>query len=538
MAEPATGVALDDLIGQLFIVGFTGLAPSAEIVALIETHRVGGVVLFSRNIRDAPHVAELTQQLQQIARTAGHPAPLLIATDQENGVVRRLGPDSTMFPGNMALGAIGAEAVTYDVARASGEELLAQGINLNFAPVADVNNNPANPVIGVRSFGEDPHLVARHTAAAVRGYRDAGMIATLKHFPGHGDTSVDSHRALPIISHAIERLRTVELLPFRAGIAAGADCVMIAHLLLSRVMPGEDVPASLSSTIVRGLLRETCGFDGVAITDCLEMHAVSRTVGVDRAAVMALTAGNDLVLISHHDGAQQAALAAVRAALHTGVLSEHDIAQAASRVLRLKRRYLSWERLPTAAGLITVGSAAHRHLSERAYERSITVVRDEPGLLPVRPRAQERILVVAQRPAYVSQAVDAGDANDTLVAAIGRRHGNVRNLFLDASLSPAATAYASLEAEAQAADLIIMATINAYLDPSQAELMRTLLASGRRVIGLALGNPYDLLAFPRLGTYLAAYDDSAPALAAVVRVLFGEIAPAGILPVTLPGPHG
>ncbi len=533
MAQPATNAELDDLLGQVFMFGFWDTAPTPEIVELIETHRVGGIILFSRNIRDADQLADLTQQLQRVARSSGHPAPLFIATDQENGLVRRLGPDATTFPGNMALGAIGSEEMAYQVARASGEELLAQGINMNFAPVADVNNNPANPVIGVRSFGEDPQLVARLTAAAVRGYRDAGVIATLKHFPGHGDTAVDSHLALPTVPHTMERLRALELVPFQAGIAAGADCVMIAHLLLPRLMSGENVPATLSPTVVRSLLRDQCAFDGVAVTDCLEMDAVSRTVGVPRGAVMALTAGNDLVLISHHHELQHAALAAVREALRAGMLSADAVAGAAERVLTLKRRYLSWDLHPAGTGRAAVGSAAHTRLRDQVYEQSITLVRDEPGLLPLRLRPEERILVVAQPPTDVSQAVDVGYAHDVLVNAIRLRHANVQTLLLGAQ--PDSVDRESVAAWAQAADVIIMGTINANLDLAQAGLMESLLASGRRVIGLALCNPYDLLAFPRLPTYLATYDYSAPALLAAVRVLFGEVSPTGTLPVTLPG---
>ena len=186
-------MTLEEQIGQLFVVGFTGTAPVPEIIAMISRYHVGGVILFSRNIQDAQQVLELTRSLQGIAKAAGHRHPLFIAIDQENGTVQRLGPSATQFPGNMALGAIGSQQMAHDVALATGREMRALGLNMNLAPVVDVNNNAANPVIGVRSFGEDPQAVARLAAATVRGYREAGVIATLKHFPGHGDTAVDSH---------------------------------------------------------------------------------------------------------------------------------------------------------------------------------------------------------------------------------------------------------------------------------------------------------------------------------------------------------
>src|SRR5436305_2917879 len=230
MSNYTDGMTLQEQIGQLLMVGFWGTTPSQEVIDLISRFHVGNIILFSRNIRDAQQVLELTQSLQRIAKEAGQRYPLLIAIDQENGLVQRLGEAATIFPGNMALGAIGSEEIAYQVALATGRELQALGINMNLAPVVDVNNNPANPVIGVRSFGEDLHLVAQLGAAMVKGYRAAGILSCLKHFPGHGDTAVDSHLALPTIPYPLERLEALELAPFRSGIEAGAESVMIAHV--------------------------------------------------------------------------------------------------------------------------------------------------------------------------------------------------------------------------------------------------------------------------------------------------------------------
>src|SRR3989440_5780631 len=233
------GMTLEEQIGQALMVGFWGHTPSQDIIDLISRYHIGNVILFSRNIGNTRQVLELTQSLQRIAKEAGHPYPLLIAIDQENGIVQRLGEAATIYPGNMALGAIGSDEIAYEVALAAGRELQALGINMNLAPVVDVNNNPANPVIGVRSFGEDPHLVARLAAAMVKGYHDAGILSCLKHFPGHGDTTVDSHLALPTIPHTLERLEEGELVPFRSGIAAGAENGMTPHIYLPRIMQHE-----------------------------------------------------------------------------------------------------------------------------------------------------------------------------------------------------------------------------------------------------------------------------------------------------------
>ncbi len=227
-------MTLEEQIGQLLMVGFWGITPSQEIIDLIQRHHVGNIILFSRNIRDTQQVLELTKNLQKIAKEAGQRYPLLIGIDQENGIVQRLGEAATILPGNMALGAIGSEEISYMVAQATGNELKALGINMNLAPVVDVNNNPANPVIGVRSFGEDSQQVARLGAAMVKGYRAAGILSCIKHFPGHGDTAVDSHLALPVIPYTLQRLEALELVPFRRGIEAGAESVMIDTCRLSR----------------------------------------------------------------------------------------------------------------------------------------------------------------------------------------------------------------------------------------------------------------------------------------------------------------
>src|SRR2546421_1208863 len=265
MSSYTDQMTLEEQIGQLLMVGFWETTPSQEVIDLIKNYHVGNIILFSRNIGDARQVLELTQCLQRIAKEAGHRHPLLIAIDQENGLVQRLGEAATVFPGNMALGAIGSDEIAYQVALATGRELQALGINMNLAPVIDVNNNPANPVIGVRSFGEDPHLVARLAAAMVKGYHDAGILSCLKHFPGHGDTTVDSHLALPTIPHTLQRLEEVELVPFRSGIEAGAPSVMIAHIHFPSLMQDKVLPATVSSAVISELLRKQLGYDGVII---------------------------------------------------------------------------------------------------------------------------------------------------------------------------------------------------------------------------------------------------------------------------------
>jgi beta-N-acetylhexosaminidase len=534
MPGSVNDLSLDEQIGQLLMVGFPGTSPTPELIELIQRHHVGNIILFSRNVSDAPQLRALTSQLQDLAREAGQIAPLLIALDQENGMVQRLSSDATIFPGNMALGAVGSEQSAYEVALASGLELRALGVNLNLAPVVDVNNNPANPVIGVRSFGEDPQQVARLAGAEIRGYQSAGVATCIKHFPGHGDTATDSHLAMPVVPYTMERLEQLELVPFKSGIAVGADCVMTAHISFPALMGESDLPATLSPAVIAQLLRAQLGFQGVIMTDCLEMNAISQTVGVGQGAVLAQQAGNDLILISHLYERQLAGIEALKAAVQRGEISREQIRQAAERVLDLKERLRKREE-EQAAGkdLAWVGCEAHRQLRDQIYERSITLVRDNQQVLPLHLSPEQRLLLVYTHREIWTQVEDKGYPEDFLVESLRTRHANTSAIALTEQTTPAE--YEQLYQAAREASAILVVTVNALLDQQQVTVMRELIATERPLIGLAVYSPYDLLAFPELGTYLATYEYTQPAIAAAVRVLFGEIQPQGKLPVSLPG---
>ena len=536
MGNYTDGLTLDEQIGQVLAVGFPGITPSQDVSDLVRDNHIGNIILFSRNIQDARQTLALTNSLQMLAQKAGQRFPLLIMADQENGIVHRLGPDATTFPGNMALGATHSEDITRAVGQATGEELHALGINVNLAPVADVNNNPANPVIGVRSFGEDPCQVARFVDAAVQGLHNAGIICTLKHFPGHGDTATDSHLALPTIPYDMQRLETLELVPFKSGIAAGADCVMTAHIAFPAITGQDALPATLSPAIVRELLRRQLGFNGVIISDCLEMDAVAATIGSERAAVMALQAGIDLVLVSHRLDRQRTAFAAIRAAVQNGTLTLEMVTEAAERVMQLKARYLSWETIPSPTTIempIQISSESHQRLSDEAYALSTTLIRDEDALLPLCLKPTERIVVISAGRATMTKVEDKF-YSDELLAAILRQYWPRVDLVPISDLVVDEDSAEILQA-ASHTDVIVMATVNAHLDRLQARLMRALVQSGRRVIGIAVRNPYDLLAFPQLRTSIVTYEYTRSALVAAARVLFGEQEASGQLPVSLPG---
>jgi beta-N-acetylhexosaminidase len=323
--------SLKKKVGQLFVFGFHGFEPTEQIKQLIEANGIGGTIYFSRNVKDAKQVHKLSGELQSIAIKAGNP-PLFVAIDQEGGMVARLVDGVTLMPGNMALGATGDAESARETAFVCGEELRQLGVTMNYAPCIDVNNNPDNPVINVRSYSDRSDVVAEFGAAAVAGYQSARVAATVKHFPGHGDTAVDSHHALPILLHGRERLDAIELKPFRAAIEAGTDCIMTAHVCLPALDPS-GVPSTLSEPVITGLLRNELGYDGIVVTDCLEMDAIDKNYGPEQGAIKALQAGADMVLISHTFEKQWAALEAVVLAVENGELAEARVDEALNRIM-------------------------------------------------------------------------------------------------------------------------------------------------------------------------------------------------------------
>ncbi len=346
-------------IAQLFIFGFDGHVPDASILRWIQDFGIGGVILFSRNIQSPGQTAELIRSLQQSSEI-----PLLVGIDQEGGRVSRLPRPFTSFPGNHALGLSGSKELACSFGQATANELTAAGFNLDFAPVLDVNSNPDNPVIGERAFGSDTQLVADLGCAVIRGLQEHGVIACGKHFPGHGDTSLDSHLDLPTVPHNKEALRQREMLPFQRAITSEVETIMTAHVLYPQLDP--ELPATLSPVIVQNILREELHFNGVVFTDDLEMKAVEEKWGIERSCVLALRAGVDALLICHDPVKQEKGLHAVIRAVEEGEIPIERIEEAAARVLDLKRRRV---RAPLQKDLKMieekVGKRAHLELASQ-----------------------------------------------------------------------------------------------------------------------------------------------------------------------------
>lgn len=531
-------MSLRDKVAQMVMVGFKDTQISDHARKMIADYHVGGIILFLRNFENPVQVAKLNNDLQALAEQSTG-LPLLISTDQEGGTVARLVQDATVFPGNMAIGATRSTDYAYETAKMSAEELRAVGVHVNFAPVLDVNNNPANPVIGVRSYGECPDLVAELGVAAVRGYQDGGVIATLKHFPGHGDTDTDSHLALAAVNHDRQRLDEVELKPFRAAIEAGVGAVMTAHVTFPAIDPTPGLPATLSQPVLTGLLREELGFQGLIFTDCMQMKAISDNFGTAHAAVMTVRAGADCLLVCHTLEMQIQAIEGLWAAVERGEISEERINQSVRRLLAAKERLglLANSQVDLSSIPSVVGTAAHRAKAREVMEHAVTLVRDEPGLLPLRLTADAQVLVITPRAGALTIAEDKLEVASTLGKAIQSRHPHVQELSYAHVTVDVATCCQALE-RAQKVDLIIIGTVSANLYAGEAALVNELLRLGKPTVVLALRNPYDLMAFPQAPTYLAAYEYRDPSIEAAVACLFGEVTPTGRLPVTIPGLHG
>ncbi|RKN85588.1 beta-N-acetylhexosaminidase [Paenibacillus ginsengarvi] len=528
--QPAlSAMTLRQKIGQMIHCGFHGYEAGEDIARLIRERHIGGVILFARNVRDVRQVAALNANLQRIALEAGL-SPLTIAIDQEGGMVARLTEGVALMPGNMAIAAGGEAQAAYDAARVTGDELRALGVNLNYAPVLDVNVNLNNPVIGVRSYGESPELVAGYGVQAVRGLQEAAVSATAKHFPGHGDTDVDSHLDLPTIAHGRERIYGVELVPFRRAIEAGIDAIMSSHIYFP-AFEAEKLPVTLSRSVLTGLLREELGFDGVIMTDCMEMKAIADHYGTVAAAVMAVEAGADCVLISHRHDLQEGAIEAIAAAVEAGRISEARIDESVTRLLAMKRkRGVTAESVTTAASeaFRRVGSREHRDIAQRISEAGVTLVKAEADALPLR---RERTLVVSVLASAVSEVDESVDLPVTLGQAIAALGVPVeeRTVALDRVGDEAEELVRSAAGFAQ----VVVGTYNASFRPDQSALIRSMLEAGVQPVVVALRNPYDISAFPEVPAYVAAYESRPLALQSAAKVLAGQIEAKGRTPVTI-----
>ncbi|SDN53511.1 beta-N-acetylhexosaminidase [Paenibacillus sp. yr247] len=521
-------LSLRQKVGQLFICGFESLEPNASITQLIEKYGLGGVIYFRRNVKDAHQLAHLSAELQAMSLRSGG-QPLFIAVDQEGGMVSRIEKGATLLPGNMALGAAFAPAGVYASSKVMGKELRQMGVNMNFAPCLDINNNRLNPVIGVRSYGETAAIVSDMGTHAVKGLQDMGVIATVKHFPGHGDTSEDSHHDLPVVPHSMERLMELELAPFVKAIEGGVDAIMTAHVVFA-ALEENGVPSTLSYRILTELLREKLGFKGLIVTDCLEMKAISEGIGVAEGAIRAIEAGSDIILVSHLLDRQVSAIEAVIAAVESGRIPESRIDESVLRIMTYKyKREIRFETLaPIPEGPIS--TPEHQHLAKELSRKSITLVKDEIGKSLEMNKSTLVIWTEVQKGTEIDEIVDRNGTLGCALSEIAGKH--VEEVYL--GLYPSDVEISSVLEACEGKNQVVMVTYNATFSPGQTRLVRELARRDEVHFIVAAGrNPYDLLEFPEVKTYLACYENRPLAMVSLANVLLGKEKAVGRLPVTL-----
>ncbi len=550
-------MTLDEMVGQVLMPRFSSVYTSFDsdiydnLAKLIHDAHIGGVIAFGGE-EPVPQVllnptygniilgqplelASMLNRLQSIASV-----PLLTAADFEWGVGMRI-EGATRFPRAMAFGAAGDEHLASEAGRITALEGRALGVHVNFAPVADVNNNPRNPVINIRSYGEDPASVGKMTAAFAQGLQGGGMIATLKHFPGHGDTGVDSHLGLPVVPHERERLDRVELAPFRAGIAAGADAVMVAHV----EMPSLDKtsgPATFSQPVVTGLLREQLGFKGLIVSDAMNMNAVTELGTAGENAVKAFNAGIDIILDSRDT---MGAFEGLKKGVESGQITRERLDASVRRILTEKARLglhrsraVSLDALPQL-----VGSRRHAAVAQQVSDRAVTLVKDEGGRVPLKLPQTGSLLYLSVLD-YPAQWRIAAPSR-AILPALRERWPDTDAVEISDAATPNELALVRAMAtryDAIVAGIYVRASSGSGrldLAPSVVRVLQDIArASVKRnqpLIAVFFGSPYVPLAIPELPAMIETYDFSDYAELSAVRAITGEIPIGGKLPIALPG---
>ena len=518
MKQPIDKRRLD----RLLMLSFKGATVPPGVRDTLRSGDIAGVTLFRpNNYIDPDQLSKLNQDLQD-ARSGA--VPLLIAIDQEGGQLHAFGSPATMWPGNMALGAADDTDLTRRTGAAIGHELRAVGINIDYAPVADLATNPDNPSTGIRAFGDNPQHVARHVAAIIKGIQSQGVAATMKHFPGKGSSQVDSHLAMPVIDHDRARLDSVELLPFTAAIAAGVKVAMTGHFALPAVTGSRDLPGTLSFAVNTGLLRDELEFTGPLITDALDMKALSQGAAQIVDVIAAVRSGVDLLLMTADAEEEERVTTGLALALSRQLISPDRLVEANRRVADLRAWVASFEAPP----LDVVGSTDHHDLAHEVARKSITLLKNTQNLLPLETGLDERILVIEAPPRVLTPA-DTSDLETPAVAAALR---DCTDATVEAMLMPLD---GSIPDGIDGYDVVVLVTDAASLDTAQAAFARTVIASHPRVIAVARRTPYDISRFPEVDTYLCCWSINHSSSVAVAEAISGRSPITGRLPVSFEG---
>ncbi|UZD74350.1 glycoside hydrolase family 3 protein [Bacillus siamensis] len=582
--QTVSRMTLDEKLGQMLMPDFRNWqkkgqsTPEAltqmndEVAGLIQKYRFGGVILFAENVKNTEQTVRLTDALQK----ASPDIPLLLSIDQEGGIVTRLG-EGTHFPGNMALGAARKTAYASQTGAIIGKELKALGINTNFAPVLDINNNPGNPVIGVRSFSSDRDLTATLGLASMKAQQKQDVASAVKHFPGHGDTDVDSHYGLPLVTHGQERLRQIELYPFRQAIQAGADMIMTAHVQFPAFddttykskLDGSDilVPATLSKKVMTHLLREEMGFNGVIVTDALNMKAIADHFGQEEAVVMAIKAGVDIALMPAQVTSLQTenrftqVHSALKKAVQKGDIPLQQINKSVERIISLKIKRGIYPapketslKKKIAKAHKTVGSKNHLKAENQIAERSVTVLQNKNRTLPFKPKKNSRVLLAAP---YEDQTASMEQTIRQLI-----KKKKIRPVTISKMNFAERTFHDEHKKLVSDADYVITGSYVVKNDPVVNDgviddsvkdpgkwttafpraVMKAAQSNQKPFVLMSLRNPYDAANFEEADALIAVYGFKGyadgqflqPNIPAGIEAIFGQTKPKGRLPAAIP----
>ena len=507
-------MSLEQKVGQMFVMSFFGSEVNFAARDLLTTWQPGAIVLLPSNLENPQQITRLTNDIQQTLLDSGS-LPAFIAVDQEGGIIAHLEEGFTRWAVPSLLTATQSPELAYQFGEALAQELLAVGINMNLAPVADLQTNLDNPIIGRRSFGSDPELVAPIIETVIEGMQFGGIMATVKHFPGHGDTSVDSHLELPVLNFSEDELLNRELIPFQAAIDADTGAVMLAHIHFPQIDTESAIPASLSENIIVDLLRNRMGYDGIVITDALDMDAIDTVYSPGEAAIRAIQAGNDLVLIGAHispdnqAGAMQAVVDAVRA----GEIPETRIDESVLRILTAKERFniLNWQELEQNGVEQRINSEAHEALVDTMFRQGITQVHDNGERLPL---SGSTLMVYPASRGVLGLACNRSDWQ-----------------FLSISSNPDAETISSIQGASMYVDNVIVFTENVNDNRAQITLIEGLPL--QKTIVVALWSPFDALYLPAIASYFVTYSPLPQSYMPICDILHGEAQAQGTLSVSL-----
>ncbi len=513
-------MTLEQKIGQRLVGGFPSTTMSEEFINAVKEYKIGNVILFRENVENEQQLKKLCEDIQElITKETGYPA--FITIDQEGGVVTRLPETLANIPGAMALAATKDSNNAYIAGKLTGEELASLGVNFNLSPCLDVNSNPNNPIIGARSYSDNANTVAEFGVQMIKGLVEGGVLASAKHFPGHGDTAVDSHISLPCVDKSFDELMQVEFVPFMAAIKAKVPAIMTTHILFPQIEK-EKLPATMSRTIMTDVLRGKLGFDGLIVSDCMEMSAIAKFYTTEQGVQKALNAGVDLVFVSHNAVKLAECAKLAKENVISGVLNADEIDESVERILKYKKEF-------------NIGKAQNNNFNMQEAIKTCDELRRKT-ITNVQLPSKE--FVLGENPICVGCSAFNTGLVGNIVEDIRKTFAQLIAPVLggedySTAVDPSDEEIENVVEEAKKHSSIVMNTYNGHLHPQQMKLMHTLAQTGMPMVVIALRNPYDLKDLPKHVYAIEAYEYTTPMMNAITDVLQGKMKATGELPISL-----